>query len=103
MSENLSRLTMSDIGNADSLKRFFELMLALLRVINAVVVSRGSANEQTMSQARNFLKENRASIVGVLKRHAKIGGVHVDVGVNLDDLVDNYTFLMSATNFLEVC
>jgi nuclear pore complex protein Nup205 len=91
-----------EIENPDALKRFFELMLSVLRIINSVVLSRGQQNNQTLSQAREFLTENRHSLVAVFKRNASIGGIEVNGAIDLNDLVDNYTLLISVTGFLEV-
>lgn len=76
-------------------------MLSVLRVINGVVLSRGQQNDQTVRQAREFLTQNRASMVAVFKRNANIGGGQAEVG-DLSDLVDNYALLISACGFLEV-
>lgn len=77
-------------------------MLSVLRVIVAVVISRGAQNSQTMHQARQFLKDTRASIVAIFKRHAKVGGIAVEGVGDLSELVDAFTLLISATGFLEV-
>ncbi|KAF2138835.1 uncharacterized protein K452DRAFT_320940 [Aplosporella prunicola CBS 121167] len=90
-----------EMENANALKKFFELMLSVLRVINSVVVTRGPQNEQTRQQARYFIDENRASIVSVFKRHARVGGRSEVAGSDLDELVDNLMILISATDFLE--
>lgn len=68
-----------------------------------MVLSRGPQNDQTIDQARMFLAENRASIVAIFKRQAKIGGVWVgEVGGDLDELVEFYVLLMTMTGFLDV-
>lgn len=77
-------------------------MLSILRVINAVVLSRGQQNDQTVRQAREFLTQNRASMIAVFKRNANIGGVPTENIGDLSDLVDNFTLLISACGFLEV-
>ena len=84
------------------MKRFFDLMLAILRVINAVVLSKGPQSEQTIRQARGFLSDVRPSMVGIFKRHAKIGKGRGEEVEDLGDLVDNFTVLVSAVGFLEV-
>ncbi|KAF2204144.1 hypothetical protein GQ43DRAFT_201218 [Delitschia confertaspora ATCC 74209] len=93
-----------DIGlefdNPDALKKYFELMLSVLRVINSAVISRGQKNEQTVYQAREFLKENRHSMVAVFKRSVNVGGTQ-DIGVDLSNLVDCFTLLVEVTGFLE--
>lgn len=81
-------------------------MLSILRVINAAVLSRGPQNDQTLHQAREFLKQNRGAMVAVFKRNANVGGVHADNDSEMrevmDALVDNFTLLVSATGFLDV-
>lgn len=77
-------------------------MLSILRIINAVVVTKGPQNDQVMAQAKQFLKENRHTIVAIFKRNAKIGGLQVDPGANLNSLVDNFTLLISASGFIDV-
>jgi nuclear pore complex protein Nup205 len=90
--------------NPDALSNFFDLMLSVLRIVNAVVLSRGHQNDQTVKQARDFLLENRLSMVSVFKRYGRVGGL--DVGgngkIDLEELVEGFTLLISATGFLEV-
>ncbi|PSN65951.1 hypothetical protein BS50DRAFT_401890 [Corynespora cassiicola Philippines] len=96
-----------DIGlefdNPDALKKYYELMLSVLRVINAAVIARGRQNDQTVFQAREFLKENRHSMVAIFKRSVNVGSGQ-DVGAQRDlaDLVDCFTVLVEITGFLEV-
>lgn len=90
-----------EFDNPDALKKFFDLMLAVLRVINAAVIARGRHNEQTVFQAREFLKENRHSMVSIFKRSVNVG-VGREVGEDLADLVDCFTVLVDFTGFLEV-
>ncbi|OCL14310.1 hypothetical protein AOQ84DRAFT_42231 [Glonium stellatum] len=93
-----------DIGlefeNPNALKRYFDLMLSVLRVINSAILSRGPQNDQTVFQAREFLKENRNSMVSIFKRYIKVGGLQ-DIEADLGELVDCFTLLVSATGFLE--
>ncbi|KAI9894289.1 MAG: hypothetical protein M1814_004143 [Vezdaea aestivalis] len=91
-----------EIDNPDSLKRFYDLLLSSLRVVNAVVLSRGSQNTQTKDLARTFLSENRLSMVSVFKRHARIGGVHLDKIGDIEELLENYILLIRQTGFLEM-
>lgn len=98
----LMLISNTEVDNPTALQRFFNLMLAVLRVINAVVLSRGQQNDHTLQMAREFLKENRLSIIGVFKRNARVGGRNVHDVADLNDLVDQFTLLLSATNFLEV-
>ncbi|ORY15343.1 nucleoporin Nup186/Nup192/Nup205 [Clohesyomyces aquaticus] len=96
-----------DIGlefdNPDALKKYYDLMLAVLRVINAAVIARGRQNDQTVFQAREFLKENRHSMVAIFKRSVNVGvgGVNGGVGEDLMDLVDCFTVLVEITGYLE--
>jgi len=89
-----------EMDNPTALAEFFSLMLAVLSIINAVVLARGQ-NDQTVKLARDFLNENRLSMVSVFKRHASVGGLKIDGKIDLGDLVDCYTLLISATGFLE--
>jgi nuclear pore complex protein Nup205 len=90
-------------------------MLAVLRVINAAVIARGRQNEQTIFQAREFLKESRHSMVAIFKRSVNVGvggmrngngtigyGEAVGLKEDLTDLVDCFTVLVDFTGFLEV-
>ncbi|SLM38825.1 Nucleoporin Nup186/Nup192/Nup205 [Lasallia pustulata] len=91
-----------DIDNPDALKKYYGLLLSVVRVITSVVLSRGPQNDQTIDQARIFLAENRAGIVAIFKRQAKIGGVLAgDTGRDLDELVEFYVLLITMTGFLD--
>jgi nuclear pore complex protein Nup205 len=97
-----------DIGlefdDPKALKKYFELMLSVLRVINAAVIARGRQNDQTVFQAREFLKENRHSMVSIFKRSVMVGGGRDgEVQGELGELVDCWTALVEVTGFLEVC
>ena len=94
---------MVEIDNPDAMKKYYELLLSVVRVITSVVLSRGPQNGQTIDQARMFLAENRAGIIAIFKRQAKISGVLAgDAGADLDELVEFYVLLMTMTNFLDV-
>lgn len=94
-----------DIGlemeNPDALANFFDLMLAVLKVVNSVVISRGNQNDQTVKLARDFLSENRFSVVGVFKRFGGVGNDGVG-RIDLEELVEGFVLLISACGFLEV-
>ena len=97
-------LTMTDIDNPDALRKYYDLLHSVLRVIVSAVFSRGLHNEQMMEQTRAFLAENRQSMVGIFKRVAKIGGAGTpDHHSALGDLAKSYMALIVATDFLEVC
>lgn len=99
-----SNLTDLDIDNPDALRKYYDLLDSVLRVIVAAVFSRGLHNEQMLEQTRAFLAENRQSMVGIFKRFAKVGGGgaadHQDA---LRQLTKSYMALITATDFLEVC
>ncbi|KAL5343111.1 nucleoporin Nup186/Nup192/Nup205 [Aspergillus crustosus] len=92
-----------DIDNPDALRKYYDLLDSVLRVIVTATFSRGLHNEQMLEQARSFLTENRQSMVGVFKRFAKIGGAgnaeHHDA---LTNIAKSYTALVAATDFLDV-
>ncbi|KAF1847136.1 uncharacterized protein K460DRAFT_280943 [Cucurbitaria berberidis CBS 394.84] len=95
-----------DIGlefdDPNALRKYYELMLAVLRVINAAVIARGRQNDQTVWQAREFLKENRHSMVSIFKRSVNVGaGQHAETQQDLVDLVDCWTILVDVTGFLQ--
>ena len=103
-----------DIGlefdDPNALSKYYNLMLAVLRVVNAAVIARGRQNDQTVFQAREFLKENRQSVVSIFKRSVSVGvgagstmqATADEIGV-LTDLVDCWTILVDITGFLQVC
>lgn len=91
----------TEFDNPNALKKYYDLMLAVLRVINAVVVARGAQNEQSTYQALTFLKENRNTMVSIFKRSVNVG-LAKDVGEDLNDLVDCFTVLVEMTGFLQV-
>jgi nuclear pore complex protein Nup205 len=96
-----------DIGlefdNPHALKKYYNLMLNMLRVINAAVIARGRQNDQTVFQAREFLKENRHSMVATFKRSVNVGGgERAETEQDLADLVDCWTALVEITGFLQV-
>ena len=100
-----------EIDNPDALAKYYEVLLAVLRVIAAIVLSRGAQNEATIAAARGFLLENRTTMVGIFKRHARVGALHeskrgvdndTDAEADLNDLVEFYVLLISLTDFMEV-
>ncbi|KKK19982.1 putative nuclear pore complex subunit Nup192 [Aspergillus ochraceoroseus] len=91
-----------DIDNPDALRKYYDLLDSVLRVIVTAVFSRGLHNEQMMEQTRAFLAENRQSMVGIFKRFAKIGGAgSANHHSALTNLAKSYTALIAATEFLE--
>ncbi|KAF5864788.1 hypothetical protein ETB97_006325 [Aspergillus alliaceus] len=91
-----------DIDNPDALRKYYDLLDSVLRVIVSAAFSRGLHNEQMMEQTRGFLAENRQSMVGIFKRFAKIGGKGAaDHHRTLGNLTKSYMALVAATDFLE--
>jgi nuclear pore complex protein Nup205 len=92
------------MDNPEALRKYYELLLSVIRVIVSAVFARGTQNEQMMDQTRAFLSENRQSMVGLFKRHAKIGGpAAAGTQELLHDLVKSFVALISAAGFVEVC
>lgn len=92
-----------DIADIDAIKKHYGLLLALMRVINCCVVSRGPQNEQTLAQAKKFVSENRLWMLSVFKRSARIGAaVNNELDEVVDELSDAYMLLISMSGFLDV-
>ena len=92
-----------EIDNPEALSKYYKLLLALTKIVVSVVLSRGPQNDQTLILTRSFLVENRSLVVAIFKREAKIGGVSFDdAGVSIEELVELFTLLIAATDFLEV-
>lgn len=99
---NLS-LIIVDVDKPEALIEYYKLLLAVLRVITSVVLSRGPQNKQTLEQARHFIAEYRPSMVAIFKRQAKIGAaMDRNVSITVDELVELYVLLVSSTGFLDV-
>lgn len=86
----------------------------MIRVLAAVLVSRGPQNQQTIDQTKQFLAENRTLVVSVFKRQAGIGvgAASVsksaqdddddDMSTVVDELVELFVLLMTRTEFIDV-
>lgn len=90
------------IDNADALGKYYKLLLCVVRVIVSVVMSRGSQNQQTIDQAKQFLAENRSIIVAVFKRQARIGTAAESFTIDVEELVEFLVLLMTMTGFIDV-
>ena len=96
-------LTNAEIDNPEALDKYYNLLLSVARVITSVVLSRGPQNEQTLDQARSFLVENRALVVAMFKRQAKVGAVTFEsMGIGVEELVELFVLLITITGFLDV-
>ncbi|MCJ1284036.1 hypothetical protein MMC26_003367 [Xylographa opegraphella] len=93
-----------DIDDPQATQKYYQLLLALLRIVVAVVISRGSQNEQTINQVRGFLTEYRPLMVAIFKRQANIGGLTSGMADNnrfLDELAELFVLLISLSGFVE--
>ena len=57
-----SVLTGVDIDDKDAIDKHYRLLAAIMRVICAAVLSRGSQNEQSLEQGRKFLSKRFATL-----------------------------------------
>lgn len=93
-----------DIENPNALRKYYDLLLSVIHVIVSAVFSRGLDNQQILEQTRTFLTENRQNMVGIFKRHTKIGdSARSETNGALDDLIKSYVALITAVGFVEVC
>ena len=90
-----------DIEGPNALNKHYSLLVAIMRVICAALLSRGTQNQQSLDQGRRFLAENKLSIMAVLK---KSGGLApgVQVTEQIDELADSFMLLVTFTGYLEV-
>lgn len=100
--ELLFHLTLVDIEGPGAIFKHYKLLTAVMRVISAAILSRGSQNQQTLEQGRKFLSENRLSILAVLKKSAGLSDVNQRPDESVQDLADVFMLLMSVTGFVEV-
>jgi nuclear pore complex protein Nup205 len=92
----------TDINNPEALRQYYDLLLSVIRIIISTALSRGMKNQQTVEHTRQFLTENRQSMVGIFKRYANIGGVAPPGTRNdLGDLVKSYVALITMAGFLD--
>lgn len=91
------------IDNPNALSKYYRLLLFITRLLACLVVSHGSRNAMTMDLCRTFVADNRALIVATLKRQARLGGVSFDdAGVDIEELVELFIFLIWKVDYLEV-
>ena len=58
---------------------------------------------QTIESGRSFLQDNRALVVAIYKRQARIGGVSFDdAGLSIEELANIFTLLVAMTDFVNV-
>jgi hypothetical protein len=99
----IHNLTHIDIDGSEAVETHYELLLAVVRVINSAILSRGEQNEQTLAEGRKFLSENRLSVLTVFKRSMNIGTTDRVVSAEvINDLADSYMLLITLTGFINV-
>lgn len=99
----LHNLTHIDIDGSEAVEMHYELLLAIMRVINSAILSRGEQNEQTLAEGRKFLSENRLSVLTVFKRSVNIGTTDGIVSPEVvNDLAESYMLLITLTGFINV-
>ncbi|KAI9801155.1 MAG: hypothetical protein M1825_003429 [Sarcosagium campestre] len=90
-----------DMDDPHALRKYYELLLWVTRIVSSTVLSRGAQNQQTIDQAKYFLAENRQLMVTVFKSQAKVGSHDTLTGGVLEGLEEQLLVLVRATNFLE--
>lgn len=91
-----------DVENPKALDTFYQLLGSLLRIITSIVIVKGKRNQQTLAQGRAFLAENRTCMQSVFKAANRKDMAANAKADSLEDLVDNFTVLINATEFLGV-
>ena len=91
-----------DIDNPEALENFYRLLVSVLRIINSIILVKGPRNNQITAQGRNFLLENRQCMQSIFKAASRSDRLSAESRDGLEELVDNFTVLISATDFLGV-
>ena len=91
-----------DIDNPVALREFYRLLAAVLRVVTAVVISRGSGNTSVLHQAKSFLQQNRFSMQAVFKRTSAVQKTAGPPEKEAKDVAEEFSKLLLVTGFLEV-
>ncbi|KAL8785073.1 MAG: hypothetical protein Q9213_003578 [Squamulea squamosa] len=90
---------------SSALAKYYTLLLAVIRVIAAVLTSRGQQNAQTMDLTKQFLAENRTLVVSVFKKQAGVGGAaggdDEEMMGYVDELVELFVLLITRTGFID--
>lgn len=91
-----------DIDNPVALREFYKLLSAVLRVVTALVLTRGSGNASVLQQAKNFLQENRFSMQAVFKRTSAVQKTAGPPEKEAVVVADEFSRLLIVTGFLDV-
>ena len=92
-----------DIDNPVALREFYRLLSAVLRVVTAAVIARGSGNATVLQQAKSFLQQNRFSMQAVFKRTSAVQKTAGPPEREAMEVADEFSKLLLVTGFLEVC
>jgi len=103
-SSNAESSTSSLPSKAHSAMRtYYTLVASTLRALLSTFLSRGPHNEQIQYQARAFLTDNRAHMVGIFKKHAGVTGKVDEMSISsLAECVRCYTGLAALCGFVDV-
>ncbi|KAK3047986.1 hypothetical protein LTR09_010661 [Extremus antarcticus] len=90
-----------DIDKPAALREFYNLLSAVLRVVTAVVLTRGQGNASVLQQAKNFLQENRFSMQAVFKRTSAVQKTAGPPEKEAVEVAEEFSRLLVVTGFLE--
>ncbi|KAK3680136.1 hypothetical protein LTR78_000513 [Recurvomyces mirabilis] len=90
-----------DIDNPVALREFYKLLSAVLRVVTATVMTRGSGNATTVQLAKGFLQQNRFSIQAVFKRTSSVHRTSGPPEKEALHVAEEFSKLMLVTGFLD--
>lgn len=88
------------VGGPRALKKYYELLLSIMRVVTSCILVRGPQNKQAIEAGRRFLTETRPVAASIFKKHLNIGGGKDTPGI--EELTNLFVLLMDATEFIEV-
>lgn len=91
-----------DIDNPAALREFYRLLSAVLRVITAIIMTRGHNNASVLQQGKNFLQENRFSMQAVFKRTSAVQNTSGPPETEAVAVADEFSKLILLSGFLEV-
>lgn len=90
-----------DIENSAALREFYRLLSAVLRVITAIMITRGPNNASVLQQGKSFLHENRFNMQAVFKRTSALQSTSGPPEREAMAVADEFSKLMLVTGFLE--
>nr|OQO25403.1 hypothetical protein B0A51_08472 [Rachicladosporium sp. CCFEE 5018] len=90
-----------DIDNLAALRQFYRLLSVVLRVVTAVVVSKGPSNGSVLHQAKAFLTQNRTCMMAVFKRVSKLDRTAGPPEVEAKEVAEEFGRLVVISGWLE--